>query len=66
MKDDWRPMQDAPLDRPVWLLYTPPGWKTPTQTVARFAGGGAWLEARKDGSTGGLILDPQGWKPFEG
>jgi hypothetical protein len=65
MKDEWQPIKDAPLDRPVRLLYTPPNWKTPTEAVARYAGGGVWVEAGKDGSTGGTILNPQGWKPFE-
>jgi hypothetical protein len=40
-------------------------WTTPTETVARAMGGGAWAEARPDGSTGSLILDPLGWKPFD-
>jgi hypothetical protein len=63
--DEWRPMRDAPPDRSVWLLYTPPNSKTPTQVVARYFGGGAWAEIKPDGSTGGMILDPQGWKPYE-
>jgi hypothetical protein len=65
MKDEWRPMKDAPRDRPITLLYRPPNWTTPTETVARAMGGGAWAEARPDGSTGNLILDPLGWKPFD-
>jgi hypothetical protein len=65
MKDEWLPMKDAPLNRSIRLLYKPPGWTTATEIVARYLGGGAWAEARPDGSTGGLINDPLGWKPFE-
>jgi hypothetical protein len=33
----------------------PPSWYRATETVARDLGGGAWAEARPDGSTGGSI-----------
>ena len=65
MKDEWRPMKDAPKDRPVRLLYTPPNWTTATEVLGRYIGDGAWAATSRNGSTGGTILDPQGWKPIE-